>query len=440
MHILRLFVAFLLCAPIARAADITVASGTDLQQVIGGASPGDHIALAAGRYGAVTIDRALVLECAAGAVIDGDGKGSVVKIIASDVTLRGCEVRGSGHDNQALDSGVMVVKGAERALIENNSLIDNMHGVDFHGSRDAVARGNSIMGRQNPRMNENGNGFYIWNAPGVVIENNVVRYGRDGIFSNTSKRDIYRNNLFRDLRFAVHYMYTNDSEVSGNISIGNHLGFAIMFSDRVLVKDNISLNDRSHGVMLNFANKSDISGNLVRGAEKCTFIYNANRNLIVGNRFEGCDIGVHFTAGSEKNAISGNAFVGNRTQVKYVGSRHIEWSLEGRGNYWSDHPAFDLNGDGFADSPFRPNDLMDSILWSQPSAALLLGSPAVQLIRWSQSNFPATLPGGVVDSHPLMIAPQIAVPDDIAAMAADVAGRWQKASIDDPELDAEATH
>ena len=235
-------------------------------------------------------------------------------------------------------------------------------------------------------------------------------------------------------------MYTNDSEVSGNISIGNHLGFAIMFSDRVLLKDNLSLNDRSHGVMLNFANKSDIIGNYARGAEKCTFIYNANRNLILGNRFEGCHIGVHFTAGSEKNAISGNTFIGNQTQVKYVGSRHIEWSLEGRGNYWSDHPAFDLNGDGFADSPFRPNDLMDSILWSQPAAGLLLGSPAVQLIRWSQSNFPATLPGGVVDNHPLMAAPQIAVPDDIAAMAAEVAGRWQKATIDDPELEAETTH
>jgi hypothetical protein len=46
----------------------------------------------------------------------------------------------------------------------------------------------------------------------------------------------------------------------------------------------------------------------------------------------------------------------------------VEWSLDGRGNYWSDHPAFDLNGDGIADSPFRPNDLMDRILWSQPAA------------------------------------------------------------------------
>ncbi len=440
MRMLPLIAVLLLLAPMARAADIAVAAGADLQTVIGGANPGDHLTLAAGVYGAVQIDRALILDCAAGAVLDGAGKGTVVTITASDVTLRGCEVRGSGHNNQSLDSGIKITKSAQRALIANNTLIDNMHGVDFHGGKDGVARGNTIIGRQNKRMNENGNGFYVWNTPGLVIENNTVRYGRDGIFSNASKQDTYRNNLFRDLRFAVHYMYTNDSEVSGNISIGNHLGFAIMFSDRVLLKDNLSLNDRSHGVMLNFANKSDIIGNYARGAEKCTFIYNANRNLILGNRFEGCHIGVHFTAGSEKNAISGNTFIGNQTQVKYVGTRHIEWSLEGRGNYWSDHPAFDLNGDGFADSPFRPNDLMDSILWSQPAAGLLLGSPAVQLIRWSQSSFPATLPGGVVDSHPLMVAPQIAVPDDIAAMAAEVAGRWQKATIDDPELEAETTH
>ena len=178
----------------------------------------------------------------------------------------------------------------------------------------------------------------------------LPRYGRDGIFSNASKKDTYRNNLFRDLRFAVHYMYTRDSEVSGNISVGNHLGFAIMFSDRVVVRDNLSLGDREHGVMLNFANGADVAGNLVRGGtKKCLFIYNAHKNLIFGNRFEGCGIGIHFTAGSERNMLTGNAFLGNQEQVKYVGTRYLEWSQAGRGNYWSDLSAFDLNGDGIAD-------------------------------------------------------------------------------------------
>jgi nitrous oxidase accessory protein len=176
------------------------------------------------------------------------------------------------------------------------------------------------------------------------------------------------------------------------------------------------------------------------GTEKCTFIYNAHRNAIVGNRFENCEIGIHFTAGSERNRLSANAFIGNRNQVKYVGTRYIEWSDEGRGNYWSDHPAFDLDGDGLADSPFRPNDLMDHILWSQPAAKLLLGSPAVQLVRWSQATFPAILPGGVVDSHPLMVAPEIAVPARIAEMEAAAQPAWLLERTDDADLDPVAGH
>jgi nitrous oxidase accessory protein len=214
-----------------------------------------------------------------------------------------------------------------------------------------------------------------------------------------------------------------------------------MFSDRVVVKDNLSLGDREHGLMLNFANSGDMSGNLVRGGtKKCLFIYNAHKNLIFDNRFEGCGIGIHFTAGSERNMLTENTFLGNQEQVKYVGTRHMEWSFEGRGNFWSDHPAFDLNGDGIADGVFRPNDLMDHILWSQPAAALLTGSPAVQLVRWSQSSFPAIMPGGVTDSHPLMQPHTIPVPDDIAAFEAEVAGRWTEGHYDDIDLDDLGTH
>jgi nitrous oxidase accessory protein len=215
-----------------------------------------------------------------------------------------------------------------------------------------------------------------------------------------------------------------------------------MYSNNIRVHDNLSLRDREHGVMLNFTNSSEIRGNLVRGGtqQKCTFIFNAHKNVIAGNRFENCDIGIHFTAGSERNVITGNAFIGNRTQVKYVGTRFIEWSDGARGNFWSDNPAFDLDGDGVADSTFRPNDLMDHILWSQPAAKLLLGSPAVQLVRWSQEAFPATLPGGVTDSHPLMRPVEIRVPDEIAAREAAARPDWIYAEASDADLEPVAGH
>ncbi len=439
----RLAALFVLLYPPVWAGEVPVAPGSGtLAAAIAGASPGDVLVLSDGAYpGTVTIDRTLTLQGDGTATIDGQGQGTVITITADEVVLTGLHVTGSGAENANIDAGIKILKGADRTLIEDNRLTDNMHGVDVHGGHDTVVRGNVIEGRQNQHMNERGNGIYVWNSPGTVVEGNSVRWGRDGIFTNASRKGTYRGNLFRDLRFAIHYMYTHDSEVSGNISIGNHLGFAIMFSDRVVVKDNLSLGDREHGLMLNFANSGDIAGNLVRGGtKKCLFIYNAHKNLIFRNRFEGCGIGIHFTAGSERNLLTENAFLGNQEQVKYVGTRHMEWSFESRGNYWSDHPAFDLDGDGIADGVFRPNDLMDHILWSQPAAALLTGSPAVQLVRWSQSSFPAIMPGGVTDSHPLMQPHTIPVPDDIAAYEAEVAGRWTEGSDDDFDLDDLGSH
>jgi nitrous oxidase accessory protein len=343
-------------------------------------------------------------------------------------------LRGSGSDLVAMDSGVLLHQTATGAVVEGNRIEGNLFGVYVHGAAGAMVRGNVITGRRGGQMSLHGNGVSVWNAPGARVEGNDIRFGRDGIFALASRQNGFIGNRFRDLRFAVHYMYTNDSEISGNASIGNHVGYAIMYSQRLQVRGNLSDGDREHGMLFNYANGSDISGNVVIGhpaapaeaaeaedrehaalvaaAEagspmpaKCVFIYNSNRNRFTGNRFEGCGIGVHFTAGSEGNAITGNAFIGNRTQMKYVGTRELDWSPRGRGNFWSDNPAFDLDRDGIADTAYRPNDIVDRVLWSAPRAKILLNSPAVQVLRWAQSQFPSILPGGVVDSHPLVAAP-----------------------------------
>ncbi|MBE1281777.1 MAG: nitrous oxide reductase family maturation protein NosD [Rhodobacteraceae bacterium] len=368
------------------------------------AAEGDTLRLAPGVYHeTILLDRPISLDGGGQATLDGRGNGSVVTVTGPDVTVRGLLIRGSGSDHEQIDSGIKLTKTATRAQVLDNRLEGNLYGVDIHGARDARVAGNVIRGRLDRHMNARGNGVYVWNAPGAVVDGNDIQYGRDGIFVNSSKKNTFSNNLFRDLRFAVHFMYADHSTVSGNVSLGNDLGYAVMFTKRVKVTNNVSVGDREHGVMLNYANDSVISGNVVKGAqEKCTFLYNANKNEFTDNWFEGCGIGIHFTAGSDRNRIVGNSFVGNRTQVKYVSTKWVEWSEEGRGNYWSDFAAYDVDGNGIADAPYRPNDSMDHVLWTQPAAKLLLGSPAVQLVRWSQSAFPALLPGGVVDSHPLM--------------------------------------
>ncbi|PJR92557.1 carbohydrate-binding protein [Ochrobactrum sp. 695/2009] len=431
-----------------QARQIDVVAGEGVQAAIDKAEPGDIVRLLKGKHnGAVTIDRAIELTGEPGAVVDGVGSGNAITVNAPNAIVRGLGVRGSGDNMPDLNSGIFVAKTATGARIENNRLIDNLYGIYLHGAANSIASGNEIIGRRGVRMAQTGSGVSIWNAPGAQVISNVIRYGRDGIYTNASRKNVFRDNVMEDVRFAVHYMYTDDSQVIGNVSRNNSVGFAIMYTNRLKVMDNLSDGDRDHGLLLNYANSSVISGNRVigrmqsidrwldagvqkaehglpaedqaetlagetsrLGPEKCVFIYNANKNKFTENSFENCSIGIHFTAGSEGNAMSGNAFINNRNQVKYVGTRNLDWSVNGRGNYWSDNPAFDLNGDGIADSPYRPNDLIDKVLWTAPQAKILINSPAIETIRWAQTQFPALLPGGVVDSHPLMKPPHPADP------------------------------
>ncbi|KXF76452.1 carbohydrate-binding protein [Paramesorhizobium deserti] len=421
------------------------ASAEPLQAVIDRAAEDDVVVLLRGNHqGPVEIGKKLTLDGEPGARILGSGAGSVVVVKAENVIVRNLEISGSGRDLEAMDAGVFVTKTAHGSMVENNDIVGNLYGVYLHGARDAVARGNRITGIREGRSNEAGNGISVWNALGAKVIGNDIRFGRDGIYVVSSRHNLFEGNRFRDLRFAIHYMYTNDSEIRDNRSESNAVGFAIMYSNRLTIAGNSSRGDRDHGLLLNYANGSEISGNVVigrlqsaerwknagrlagahapaaadqdagpaqpaggmrLGPQKCVFMYNANKNRFHGNRFEGCEIGIHFTAGSEGNAIFGNAFIANQTQVKYVGTRNLDWSSDGRGNFWSDNPAFDLDGDGLADNPYRPNDLVDKVLWTAPRAKILLTSPATQVIRWAQAQFPAVLPGGVVDSHPLMSSP-----------------------------------
>lgn len=401
------YVAAMLAAGGAVAAERTVALDEPLQAAVAAAAAGDVLVLSPGVHaGPVTIDRAITLRGEPGAVIVGAGKGSVVTVESPDARIEGLTIRGSGTNLDTMDSGVFVDRHSPGAVIVGNRFENNLFGVYLHGAADSLVQDNVIVGRDDIRLSQAGNGVSIWNAPGAQIIGNEITGGRDGIFVKTSRNNLFMDNVMTKLRFAIHYMYTQDSVVAGNRSLGNHAGWVLMYSDRLEVRDNVSVDDRDHGLMLNTANSSEITGNVVRnGGEKCVFIYNANKNLISGNWFEGCPIGIHFTAGSERNRVVDNAFVGNRTQVKYVGTRFIEWSVDGRGNYWSDNPAFDLDGDGIADAAYRPNDVMDEILWTLPQAKLLLNSPAVETIRWAQARFPALYPGGVVDSAPLMRPP-----------------------------------
>ncbi len=397
--------------------------GQPLQALLESAAPGDYIRLAPGVYRVnLVIDRALELSGEEGAVLDGGGEGDVIRVRSPGVVIRNLVIRRSGRNLTAMNAGIFVERQAKGVIVRDNVFEDNLFGIWLDACREPRIIGNRIHGNPAIRSQDRGNGVHLYAVHNGLVRGNEIWETRDGIYIDTSVDNRLEDNFLHDLRYGVHYMYSHRNRVTGNRTLRTRTGYALMQSRELTVVGNRSEHDFNYGILMNYITYSTIADNRVIGTRrgqayvtggvgvvgaegKALFIYNSQFNEIRGNVLEGADIGIHLTAGSEDNRIYGNAFIGNRTQVKYVATRPQEWSQEGRGNYWSDYLGWDLDADGIGDRPYEPNDAVDKLLWRYPMVRVLMNSPAVETLRWVQSQFPVLKPQGVRDSYPLMRPP-----------------------------------
>lgn len=382
---------------------------------------GNTRVLPAGNHsGQFLVDQPLHLRCEPGAVLDSGGKGNLLTIRAADVTIEGCTLRNWGSNLTDMNAGIFVEPSATGVTLRNNDLRGPAFGIWSDGTRSLTVEGNRVEGDRDYRAQERGNGIHLINTNEARVIDNQVRHVRDGIYLGNSNSNLIEGNLMEDLRFGIHYMFSQSNRVIGNTTRRTRTGYALMQSRMLTVENNRSEDDRNYGILMNFITYSTITNNfvsnvqrgqtgddsMIKGGEgKALFIYNSLFNTIEHNHFERSNLGIHLTAGSENNRISQNAFVGNEQQVKYVATRSQEWSVDGRGNFWSDYLGWDRNDDGLGDVPYEPNDNVDRLLWMYPQVRLLMSSPAIQVLRWVQRAFPVMKMQGVQDSHPLMQLP-----------------------------------
>jgi len=392
----------LLAVPAAQAREWRVRPGDSIQEAVANAAPGDTVSVERGLYAVhLVIDKPLVLRGRDRPTLTGENSGDVIRVRSPDVVIEGLIVRDSGADLGAQNAGIYVEPGSDRAVVRGNDLVYNLFGLWIEKARDVEVSGNLIAGKRDLASAQRGNGIQLYNTTGARIVGNNISFSRDGIYVDVSHHAVFRGNRIHHLRYGTHYMNSNDNLWEDNEAYSNRGGLALMEVRRLVVRNNRTWDNSDHGIMLRTIQDSVIEGNVVARNNRGFFIYDAEYNVLKGNRIVGNRVGAHVWAGSIHNEVDGNDFVGNREAVRYVASRDEEWGRR-RGNYWSNYVGWDADGNGVGDVAYSANDMLDRLTWRHPLAKLLLSSPAVQTLRLAARQFPLLRAPSIVDRHPRM--------------------------------------
>ena len=384
------------------AATVRVQPGQDLRAAVAAAHPGDVVEVARGQYRAnLLIDKPLTLRGIDRPTVSGGNQGDTIRVTAPGVVIEGLIVRDSGDDLKAQNAGIYLYPGAHRAVVRHCDLTYNLFGLWIEKANDVRIEHNTITGKRDYASAQRGNGVQLYNTQGARIIGNEISFVRDALYVDVSHHAVFQGNKLHHSRYGTHYMNSYYNLWEDNDSYYNRGGLALMEARDQTVRNNRAWGNSDHGIMLRTLQDSVIENNVVAGNQRGFFIYDVEYTRIDNNLVVDNAVGVHLSAGSTRNEVEGNDFIGNREQVRYVGARDERWG-EKRGNHWSNYLGWDRDGDGLGDVPYEANDMVDRLTWRHPSVKLLLASPAVQALRLVGRQFPILRAPSVVDPHPRM--------------------------------------
>ncbi len=335
--------------------------------------------------------------------IDGDRKFEVLSIKSNNVTVKGFKIQHSGYATMD-DPGGIKVYDSHYVTIIDNLVYDNFFGIYLQYSKNCIIKNNKIIafGKEEQEI---GNGIHCWKSDSLQIIGNYVSGNRDGIyFEFVTNSVIWRNISANNIRYGLHFMFSNDDAYFSNIFENNGAGVAVMYTKNVVMMNNTfkdNWGDAAYGLLLKDISDATIFNNRFINNTSAIFMDGGNRIKVEKNTFKANGWGLKIQASCMENVIENNNFLGNTFDVStnstLVQNKFIS-------NYWDKYEGYDLNKDGLGDVPYRPLSLFSVIVESNPPAMLLFRSFMVTLLDKSEKILPSLTPENFIDNTPLIHA------------------------------------
>ena len=394
-------------APAPSGARTVDAAGTGSDRTIAdairAARAGDTVVIRAGTYREPTIvvDKPLTLIGEGRPTLDGQGARQIMTVTADDVTVRGLRFAHVGT-SYTEDRAAIKTVGVHGCTIADNEVDDAFFGIYLANTTDCRVEGNVVRGRAVHETSA-GNGIHLWYSRRIVVAGNRVSGQRDGIYLEFAhEADVHGNTSEHNLRYGLHFMYSDDCRYRDNTFRENGAGVAVMYAHRVQMTDNRFVDNwgsAAYGLLLKEIFDSRVARNVFSRNTTALLIDGANRLDADSNEFLDNGWALKLDGGTQDARFTANDFERNTFDVG-AGARSLSTTVNG--NYWDAYDGYDLNRDGVGDVPFRPVRLFSVIVRQNEPALLLLRSAFVSLVDAGERAVPVLTPQAFADSAPRM--------------------------------------
>ncbi len=367
------------------------------------AENGDTLFIKKGVYkeNNIEINKSLTLLGEEGTVIDGTNSGTILLVTSNNFHLKNIKIINVGV-SYTKDFAAVKISRINNFSIENVRLDQIFFGFLIEKSHNGVIKNNLITGTAKDEASS-GNGIHIWHSSNMKISENEIYGMRDGIyFEFVKKSEIFNNKSHDNVRYGLHFMFSNNDSYHNNIFKDNGAGVAVMFSKFIVMHNNQFLHNwgsASYGLLLKEIYDAEIYDNLFQentiglNAEGCTRI-NYTNNIYLRNGW-----GVKIAGACYANVFVKNDFMHNSFDLAY-NTKMNDNRFEN--NYWSEYTGYDLDKNGIGDIPYRPVKLFSYIVNRTPETLVLLRSLFVDIINFSEKVSPVFTPDNLMDMNPVM--------------------------------------
>lgn len=376
------------------------------EAALAAASAGDTLRFAAGIHHVhLRVSMPLVLRGAPGAVLDGDGTGTVLEVLAAGTRIEYLTIRHSGQRMVTTDSGIKLLT-ASHVGIRHVAMQRVRYAVYAERANNLLISECAFSGNVRPGDELGaGNGVHLWYCDSVEIARVTATRFLDAIYLSFVQHAVVEYcTLFDNGRYGLHTMYCQENELRHDLFTHNVAGSALMFSNHLLVEACDFLDNRgprTYGLLLRDCSDGEFRYNRMVHNTIALFLDDSNRNAIHDNLLQDNGWGILLFSSCAGNRVVRNNFIANDYPLA-LDMRYSDNAFsDGRdGNYWSENEPFDLDANGVSDAPFGPVTAFAFLSKEYPDLSLLAKSPAVAALGVAERVFPALRPSEIVDSLP----------------------------------------